>query len=121
MKVSLLRCQLNETFGAGEVTTCAHLEAAQLLLNLIRLGVRAESCFEHGSQCACSLAWDKVLDFIEVITHGWSSKRCHHPSQLLCFWCTVRFEGCLNLMEPETWLLRSVVLRKLGIDGIVVR
>ena len=79
-EVSLLRCQFNETFGVGEVTTCAHSEIGQLLFNLIRLGVRAESCLEHGGQCACSLAWDEVLDLIEVVTHCWSTKGRHHPA-----------------------------------------
>ena len=35
MEVSLLRCQLDETFCVGEVTTCAHSEAGQLLLDLV--------------------------------------------------------------------------------------
>ena len=79
-EVSLLRCQLNEMLGVGEVTTCAHLEAGQLLFNLICLGVLAESCFEQGSQCSCSLEWDKVLDLIEIVTHDWSTEGRHHPA-----------------------------------------
>ena len=116
--VTLLRCQLNEAFGVGDVSTCAHAEVGQMLLNMIRLGVRTQSCFEQSSKCACSLAWDKVLDLVEVVSHCWSQQGLHHPAQLQSFLCAICVKDCLDLMEPETWLLHSVVLGSLGLMGL---